>query len=127
MVEYINQISDAPTAIGPYSQAVRAGQYLFISGQIPIDPTTGKLVSEDMAQQTEQVLKNIQAILKNQGLSFSNVARVTIYLTDLTTFQVVNQIYQDYLKECRPARATVAVAALPLGAKLEIEMQAYES
>lgn len=125
MVHYIDQVVDAPKAIGPYSQAVWAGQYLFISGQVPIDPSTGNLISNDIAQQTEQVLKNIKAILINQELSFSHIAKTTIYLTDLKTFQIVNQVYENLLGECRPARATIGVSALPLGSQVEIEVIAF--
>jgi 2-iminobutanoate/2-iminopropanoate deaminase len=111
----------APAAIGPYSQAVRAGDLLFLSGQIPLDPATGELVKGDIATQTEQVMKNLKAVLGAAQASFENVARTTIYLTDLSHFQVVNEVYGRHFGATRPARATVQVTALPKGAQVEID------
>lgn len=122
MIEYINEVSGAPKAIGPYSQAVICNGVLFISGQIPLDPTSGTLVGDDIVSQTEQVLKNLHAILSHVDLDFRAVAKSTIYLSDLSNFKTVNSIYERWLGDCRPARATIQVAALPLGALVEIEM-----
>ena len=117
---------DAPAAIGPYSQAVRAGQFVFLSGQIPLDPATGEMVGgDDVARQTEQVMKNLAAVLAAAGSSFSQVVKSTIFLTDLGDFATVNGIYGRHFAEAAPpARATVQVSALPRGAKVEIEMVA---
>lgn len=117
---------DAPAAIGPYSQAVRAGQLVFLSGQIPLDPQSGEMVGgDDVARQTEQVMKNLGAVLAAAGSSFSQVVKSTIFLTDLGDFATVNEIYGRHFAEAAPpARATVQVSALPRGAKVEIEMVA---
>jgi 2-iminobutanoate/2-iminopropanoate deaminase len=114
--------SDAPAAIGPYSQAVRSGRLLFCSGQIPLDPKSGQIVSGDIEAQTRRVLDNIAAVLRAEGLAFDNVVKTTIFLTDLGDFQTVNEIYGSYFKQEPPARSTVQVSALPKGAKLEIEV-----
>ena len=114
--------SEAPAAIGPYSQAVRCGNFLFCSGQIPLDPKSGQIVSGDIAAQTRRVLDNIAAVLRAEGLSFDSVVKTTIFLTDLGDFQTVNEIYGSYFKENPPARSTVQVAALPKGANVEIEV-----
>ncbi|HZR05474.1 MAG TPA: RidA family protein [Candidatus Udaeobacter sp.] len=114
--------SEAPGAIGPYSQAVRSGSFLFCSGQIPLDPKSGQIVSGDIAAQTRRVLDNIGAILKTGGLTFDHVVKTTIFLTDLGEFQTVNEIYGSYFKQDPPARSTVQVAALPKGANVEIEV-----
>jgi 2-iminobutanoate/2-iminopropanoate deaminase len=113
---------DAPAAIGPYSQAVRSGGFVFCSGQIPLDPKTGEIVAGDIKAQTRRVLDNIAAVLKAEGLTFQNVVKTTIFLTDLGDFQNVNQIYGSYFKNDPPARSTVQVAALPRGANVEIEV-----
>ena len=112
---------DAPKAIGPYSQAVRAGQLLFISGQIPLDPATGQLVGGDIAAQTRRVMDNLGAILKAANLSFANVVRTTIFLADMNDFAAVNEVYGGYVGQPAPARATVQVAQLPKGARVEID------
>jgi 2-iminobutanoate/2-iminopropanoate deaminase len=112
---------DAPAAIGPYSQAVEAGDLVFLSGQIPIDPATGKLVPGDVAAQAERVLDNMAAVLAAAGLDFAHVVRTTIYLTDLTRMAQVNEAYGRRFRAAAPARATVQVAALPLGAGIEID------
>ena len=112
---------DAPAAIGPYSQGVRSGNLVFLSGQIPLDPATGQLVAGDIAAQTERVMKNLDAVLHAAGGEFSNVVRCTIYLTNLADFTVVNEIYGRAFPRNPPARATVQVAALPKGANVEID------
>ncbi len=113
----------APKAIGPYSQAIvaPAGELLFCSGQIPIDPATGELVSQDVVAQAEQVMKNLAAVLEAGGSSFAKVIRTTIYLTDLGNFAKVNELYGRYFPAEPPARATVQVCALPKGSQVEID------
>lgn len=117
--------NNAPEPIGPYSQAVRSGDYVFISGQIGIDPATGNLSAPTAAGQATQVMENLKAILQEAGLDFSDVVQSRIYLTDLQDFTTVNGIYGQYFGSNPPARATVQVAALPKGAKVEIEMVAH--
>jgi 2-iminobutanoate/2-iminopropanoate deaminase len=112
---------DAPAAIGPYSQAIRAGDLLFCSGQIGLDPSTGKLVSDDVVEQAGQVMKNLKAVLTAAGADLSRVAKTTIYLTDLGDFGRVNEVYGSFFASDPPARATVQVSALPLGARVEVE------
>lgn len=114
--------NDAPTAIGPYSQAVRAGSLLFSAGQIPLDPQSGQIVSGDVETQTRRVLDNLEAVLQADSLNFSHVVKTTIFLTDLADFQTVNEIYGTYFRDQPPARSTVQVAALPKNAKIEIEV-----
>jgi 2-iminobutanoate/2-iminopropanoate deaminase len=114
--------SEAPAAIGPYSQAMRSGRFLFCSGQIPLDPQSGELVSGDIAAQTRRVLDNIGAILRMEGLTFDSVVKTTIFLTNLGDFQMVNEIYGSYFKHDPPARSTVQISALPRGANVEIEV-----
>jgi 2-iminobutanoate/2-iminopropanoate deaminase len=111
----------APKAIGPYSQAVRVGNLLFLSGQIPLDPATGQMVEGDVVVQTRRVMENLAAVLSSAGLSFANVARTTIYLADLGDFAKVNEVYGSYLSAPFPARATVQVARLPRDASVEID------
>jgi 2-iminobutanoate/2-iminopropanoate deaminase len=111
----------APQAIGPYSQALRAGPFLFLSGQIGLDPASGTLVAGGTAAEAEQVMLNLQAVLQAAGLGFNDVVRTTIYLVDLEEFATVNGIYGRYLHDPFPARATVGVAALPRGARVEID------
>ena len=119
---------DAPKAIGPYSHAVRTGQLLFVSGQVPIDPTTGNLVGGDISAQTQRVMQNIDAVLKAAGLSLKDVVRTTIYLADMNDFAAVNAVYGEYFAEPYPARATVQVARLPKDARVEIDLIAsYEA
>jgi 2-iminobutanoate/2-iminopropanoate deaminase len=113
---------DAPAAIGPYSQAVRSGNLVFCSGQIPLDPKLGEIVSCDIAVQTRRVLDNIAAVLRAEGLGFDNVVKTTIFLTNLGDFQTVNEIYSSCFKQNPPARSTVQVSALPKGANVEIEV-----
>ena len=114
--------NEAPAAIGPYSQAVRAGGMLFTAGQIALDPQSGQLVSDDVAEQTRRVLENLGAILRAEHLSFGHVAKTTIFLTNMNDFQTVNEIYGSYFRENPPARSTVGVASLPRGAKVEIDV-----
>src|SRR5437764_11421072 len=114
--------NEAPAAVGPYSQAVRSGRFLFCSGQIPLDPKSGQIITGDIAAQTRRVLDNIAAVLRAEGLTFDNVVKTTIFLTDLGDFQTVNEIYGSYFKQAPPARSTVQVAALPKGARVEIEV-----
>ena len=112
---------EAPAAIGPYSQAMVSGDYVFSSGQIPIDPKTGELVTGDIALQTERVLDNLSAVLEAAGSDFSHVVKATIFLTDLGDFQAVNATYAKRFTAAPPARSTIQVSALPKGAKVEIE------
>jgi 2-iminobutanoate/2-iminopropanoate deaminase len=113
--------ADAPAAIGPYSQAVSVGNMVFLSGQIPLDPKTGQIVSGDIKLETERVLDNLKAVLAAADLSFDNVVRTTIFLTDLNDFAVVNETYGKRFTKVFPARATVQVAALPKGVRVEID------
>lgn len=112
---------NAPAAIGPYSQGIRAGGMVFLSGQIPLDPATGQMVEGDVVAQTERVMKNLSAVLEAAGCTFEDVVRTTIYLIDLKDFQAVNEIYAKHFSAAPPARATVQVAALPRGSKVEID------
>ena len=111
----------APAAVGPYSQAIKTGNLMFLSGQVPIDPATGKLVEGDAAAQAAQSCKNVLAILESQGMTAANLVKVTVFITDITTFGSVNEVYKQYFTEPCPARSCVEVSALPLGAKVEIE------
>src|SRR3989454_8903433 len=113
--------NDAPAAVGPYSQAVRAGSTVYCAGQIPLDPKSGQIVSQDISAQTRRVLDNITAVLKAEGLTFENVVKTTIFLTDLADFQTVKEIYASYFTKEPPASSTVQVAGLPKGARVEIE------
>jgi 2-iminobutanoate/2-iminopropanoate deaminase len=114
--------SDAPAAIGPYSQGVRLGSTIYLSGQIPLDPKSGQIVAGGIDAQTKRVMENIGAVLRAEGLTFENVAKTTIFLADLGDFQTVNEIYGSYFKQAPPARSTVQVAALPKEARVEIEV-----
>lgn len=111
----------APRAIGPYSQAVRAGNTVYLSGQIPLDPKTGELVSGDFALETRRVFDNLKAVAEAAGDGFKDVVRVTIYLTDLANFPKVNEVMAEYFQEPYPARVTIGVASLPRGARVEID------
>ena len=113
---------DAPKAIGPYSQAVRAGQLLVVSGQVPLDPATGQIVGGDIAAQTRRVFDNLAAVLKAGGRSFADVVRTTVFLADMNDFAAVNEVYGTYFSEPYPARATVQVARLPKDARVEIDL-----
>ena len=114
----------APKAIGPYSQAVRAGDTLYLSGQTPLDPASGELVAGDIDAQARQVFENLAAVLAAAGASFADVVRVGIYLTDLGHFAAVNEVMKQYFSEPYPARSTIGVAALPRGAQVEIDLVA---
>jgi len=111
----------APRAIGPYSQAVRAGNFLLASGQIPIDPATGEFVAGGIAEQTEQVLKNLTAVFEAAGLGMNQVVKTTVFLADMDDFAAMNEVYARFFKENPPARATVQAARLPRDARVEIE------
>jgi 2-iminobutanoate/2-iminopropanoate deaminase len=113
--------SDAPAAIGPYSQAIRCGQFVYTSGQIPLDPASGKIVGSDIQAQTHRVLQNLQAVLKSAGASLESVIKTTVFLASMNDFQSMNTVYTSYFGEHAPARSTVAVAELPRKALVEIE------
>jgi len=121
MKKRIIQTDQAPAAIGPYSQAVRVDNFLYTSGQIALDPQSGEFLSGEIEQETERTIENISAILTAGGLSLDNVIKTTVYLTDLSHFARMNHIYEKYFSGNKPARACVQVAALPKGAKVEIE------
>ena len=115
----------SPAAVGPYNHAVRFGHLLFSAGQIPLDPASGNLVAGDIKAQTERVLQNIQAILDDQKLTFANVVKTTVFLTNLADFAAMNEVYAKYFTSDFPARSTIQVAALPKGANVEIEFVAH--
>jgi 2-iminobutanoate/2-iminopropanoate deaminase len=112
---------NAPGAIGPYSQAIKAGGMVFCSGQIPIDPKTGEFVSQVVSEQTEQVLLNLSEVLKAAGSSLDNVVKTTVFLSDMNDFAEMNEVYSKFFNENKPARATVQAARLPRDAKVEID------
>ena len=113
---------DAPGAVGPYSQAIAVGDMLFCAGQIPLDPKTNEIVSEDVTEQTRRVCENIKAVLAANGMTFENVVKTTVFLTDLGNFTAMNAVYQEYFREPFPARSTIGVSALPRASKVEIEV-----
>ena len=113
---------EAPGAIGPYSQAIVAGGFVFVSGQIPLDPATGTLVDGDITAQTHRVLKNLDAILRAAGVSFNTVVKTTVYLSDMSEFAAMNAVYGEYFPAPAPARATVQVARLPRDVRVEIDV-----
>lgn len=117
----------APAPIGPYSQAIRVGDLLFLSGQIPLDPATGEVVDQDIEAATRRVLENIRAVLESEGLSFRNVVKTTVFMRDLSLFPRMNAVYATAFKENPPARSTVQVADLPKGVPVEIEVIASRS
>lgn len=117
---------NAPAAIGPYSHAISAGGFLFTSGQIALDPASGKLAGDTIEIQTEQVLKNLEAVLDANGMTFANVVKTTVFLTDLADFATVNAIYATRFPAESPSRSCVQVAGLPGGSKIEIELVAYK-
>ena len=117
--------AQSPAAVGPYNHAVRIGDLLFSAGQIPIEPATGNLVASDIKVQTERVLQNVKAILDDQKLTFANVVKSTVFMTNLGDFAGMNEVYAKYFTENFPARSTVQVAALPKGANVEIEVVAH--
>jgi 2-iminobutanoate/2-iminopropanoate deaminase len=124
MLTLINDVPQVPLAVGPYSQAVKANGLLFASGQIPINPTAGKIEATDIAGQTEQVLANIRALLTGNDLVMTDVIKCTVFLRDMADFPQVNKIYEAAFAGHKPARSTVAVAGLPLNALIEIEVTA---
>jgi 2-iminobutanoate/2-iminopropanoate deaminase len=113
--------TEAPTAIGPYSQAVRVGSMIFCAGQVPLDPKSGQLVSEDIGEQTRRVLDNVAGILKSEQLTLAHVVKTTVFLADFGDFQKMNEVYATYFKDQPPARSTVGVSTLPKNARVEIE------
>ncbi|MDQ3045212.1 MAG: RidA family protein [Chloroflexota bacterium] len=113
--------SDAPAAIGPYSQAIQAGGFIFSAGQIPLDPATMQTVASDVTSQTEQVLRNLEAILETAGTSLARVVKTTCFLTDLGDFAAFNEVYARFFRDATPARSTVQVSALPRGVLVEVE------
>ena len=113
--------TEAPAAIGPYSQAVRTGSMIFCAGQVPLDPKTGQIVSGDISEQTRRVLDNLMAVLKAEGLTMSNVVKTTVFLADFGDFPKMNEIYATYFTDQPPARSTVGVSTLPKNARVEIE------
>lgn len=121
MPKQVITTADAPAAIGPYSQAIRVGNIIFTSGQIPLHPQTGEIVGATAAEQARQVLQNLQAVLQAAGASLQNVVKTTIFLTDLGQFAAVNAVYAEFFPDNPPARSTVQVAALPRGVQVEIE------
>ena len=120
----IIQTSDAPAAIGPYSQAVSAGGFLFTAGQIALDPHTGQIVDGGVQQQAERVMANLTAVLKEAGTDWSSVVKTTVYLHDMADFPAMNEVYGKWLGDARPARSTVQAAALPRGVLVEIDVVA---
>ena len=121
MTRDIIATENAPGAVGPYSQAIRTDQFVFTAGQIPIDPATGKLVTGPIEDQTRQVLDNIRAVLTAAGTGLDRVVKMTVFMTDFSDFQRMNAVYAEYFPEAPPARSAIQVAALPLGADIEIE------
>jgi 2-iminobutanoate/2-iminopropanoate deaminase len=115
----------SPAAVGPYNHAVRVGDLMFCAGQIPIEPATGDLVAGNIQAQTERVLQNVKAILEDQGLTFANVVKSTVFMTNLADFAGMNEVYAKYFTTDFPARSTIQVAALPKGASVEIEVVAH--
>ena len=114
--------SEAPKAVGPYSQAVAVGNFLFCAGQIPLDPATGELIEGDVTAQTERVLQNVAGVLRANGMTFTNVVKATVFMVDLGKFADMNAVYSKYFSEPFPARSTIQVAALPKGSQVEIEV-----
>ena len=119
--------TEAPTAVGPYSQAIAVGNFLFCAGQIPLDPATGELIEGDVKAQTERVLQNVTGVLKANGMTFDNVVKSTVFLTDLANFALMNEVYSRYFTAPFPARSTIQVAGLPKGSQVEIEVIAVAS
>lgn len=118
--------NEAPAAIGPYSQAIKAGNFLFVSGQLPINPSTGQFAGDDISSQTKQSLKNLQAIVEAAGMSIEHIIKVTVYLSDMNHFAEMNEVYSTVFKTEYPARVAVEVARLPKDALVEIEATAYK-
>lgn len=120
MDKKIINTKNAPAPIGPYNQAVKTGSFLFISGQVAIDPASGDLITADLTSETNQVMKNLQAILQEAGMDFTNIVKTTIFLSDMSLFTLVNEIYSNYFTGEYPARETVAVKGLPKNVNVEI-------
>lgn len=118
---------DAPAAVGPYSQAIAAGDLLFCAGQIPLDPATGDLIAGDITAQATRVLENVKGVLAANGMTFADVVKSTVFMVDLAEFAAMNAVYSQYFTEPFPARSTIQVAALPRGARVEIEVTAVRS
>jgi 2-iminobutanoate/2-iminopropanoate deaminase len=125
MNKEIIQTQHAPAAVGPYSQAVRVGQFVYTAGQIPLDPASGKMVDDDITVQSERALRNLEAVLAAAGGSLSNVVKTTVFLQDIAEFAAMNAVYAQFFSQNPPARSAVQVAALPLGARVEIEAVAF--
>ena len=121
-MRYLVESNEAPKAIGPYSQGIKAGGFVFVSGQVALDPKTGEMVGADVAAQTERVLQNLQAIVEAAGSDLDRVVKTTVYLRSMNDFAAMNQVYAKYFKSEPPARATVAVAGLPKDALVEIDV-----
>ena len=121
-IQCFESLPGAPKAVGPYSPAVRVGNTVYLSGQVGLNPETSQLVGTDIESQTGQVMNNLKTVLAGLGISFKNVVKIVIFLTDLSNFQTVNKIYGERLEGHKPARSTIQVSALPLGAIVEIEM-----
>ena len=115
----------APQPVGPYSQAFKAGDWMFCSGQIPLDPKTSEIVGQNIEAQSRQALKNVKAVLQAEGLDFNNIVKTLVFLTDMKEFSRFNQIYESYFKDHKPARSCVEVSALPKGVKVEVEAIAF--
>jgi 2-iminobutanoate/2-iminopropanoate deaminase len=113
--------SEAPAAVGPYSQAIATGNFLFCAGQIPLDPATGNLIEGDVKAQTERVLENLGGVLRANGMTYADVVKTTVFLTDLANFAQMNEVYARYFTEPFPARSTIQISALPKGSQVEIE------
>lgn len=124
MKPVVHVSKNAPAPIGPYSQAVEANGFVFCSGQIPLDAATGQIVGSTVGEQAQLVMKNVKAVLEAADLGLKNIVKTTIFLTDMGDFQAVNEVYSQHMGETKPARSTVAVAGLPRGAKVEIEVVA---
>lgn len=126
-MKHVINTTNAPAPIGPYSQAIAAGNFVFVSGQIPSNPSTGEIVSGDIKAETKQVMENIKAVLSEAGVGFSNIVKTTIFLTDMQSFGQVNEVYGTYFTDQFPARETVQVSALPKNVNVEISVIAIKS
>jgi len=125
MLKKFISAKNAPAAIGPYSQGVRVGEFVFVSGQLPIDPKTGVLLDGEIGEKTVRVIKNVEAILQAVGANLNNVVKTTVFLKDISNFTEMNEVYNKYFKDSLPARSAVQIAALPKGADIEMEVIAY--